>query len=64
VPLLNACRCSSAQKDSDALVSEKKVPIQKVNNVQISYVIQMHAPPLGFTYISLNWHAKKHNNQC
>lgn len=51
-PLLNGCRCSSAQKDSDALVSGKKVPIHRVDNVQISSVIQMHAAPLGF-YLNL-----------
>lgn len=39
---LNACRCSSAQKDSDVLV-----PAHKVTDVQISAVIQTHALPLG-----------------
>ncbi len=34
------------------LFQKKRVPVHKVNNVQISSVIQMHALPLGF-YLNL-----------
>jgi len=47
-PVLNACRCSAAQKDSDALVSEEIVPIHRVNKARISSAIQSLASPCAF----------------